>query len=82
MLGLIIAAMFSATMGNLSSHFNVRASVLTNDVYRRLFRPHAGEKELVTAGRAMTVVVGGSDNARGDHRWLTHSAQATVQSTW
>ena len=36
MLGLIIAAMFSATMGNLSSHFNVRASVLTNDVYRRL----------------------------------------------
>jgi SSS family solute:Na+ symporter len=59
MLGLIIAAMFSATMGNLSSHFNVRASVLTNDVYRRLVRPHAGEKELVTAGRAMTIVVGG-----------------------
>jgi solute:Na+ symporter, SSS family len=59
MLGLIIAAMFSATMGNLSSHFNVRASVLTNDVYRRLIRPHAGEKELVTAGRGMTILVGG-----------------------
>ena len=59
MLGLIIAAMFSATMGNLSSHFNVRASVLTNDVYRRLVRPHASEKELVTAGRGMTIVVGG-----------------------
>ena len=59
MLGLIIAAMFSATMGNLSSHFNVRASVLTNDVYRRLIRPHAGDKELVTAGRGMTIVVGG-----------------------
>jgi SSS family transporter len=59
MLGLIIAAMFSATMGNLSSHFNVRASVLTNDVYRRLIRPHAGEKELVTAGRGMTIIVGG-----------------------
>ena len=59
MLGLIIAAMFSATMGNLSSHFNVRASVLTNDVYRRLVRPRAGERELVTAGRGMTIVVGG-----------------------
>lgn len=59
MLGLIIAAMFSATMGNLSSHFNVRASVLTNDVYRRLIRPRAGERELVTAGRGMTIVVGG-----------------------
>lgn len=59
MLGLIIAAMFSATMGNLSSHFNVRASVLTNDVYRRLIRPHAGETELVAAGRGMTILVGG-----------------------
>jgi len=59
MLGLIIAAMFSATMANLSSHFNVRASVLTNDVYRRLFRPRATEKELVVAGRAMTALVGG-----------------------
>ena len=59
MLGLIIAAMFSATMGNLSSHFNVRASVLTNDVYRRLCRPLAGEKELVAAGRGMTILVGG-----------------------
>ena len=58
MLGLVIAAMFSSTMGNLSSHFNVWASVLTNDVYRRLFRPHAGEKELVAAGRGMTLLVG------------------------
>jgi SSS family solute:Na+ symporter len=59
MLGLIIAAMFSATMANLSSHFNVRASVLTNDVYRRLLRPRASEKELVLTGRAMTALVGG-----------------------
>jgi solute:Na+ symporter, SSS family len=59
MLGLIIAAMFSATMANLSSHFNVRASVLTNDVYRRLIRPHASDKELVVAGRGMTILVGG-----------------------
>jgi Na+/proline symporter len=58
MLGLVIAAMFSSTMGNLSSHFNVRASVLTNDVYRRLIRPHSSDRELVTAGRAMTLVVG------------------------
>ena len=66
MLGLIIAAMFSATMGNLSSHFNVRASVLTNDVYRRLFRPHAGEKELVTAGRGNDDRGGWADDPHGD----------------
>lgn len=60
LLGLIMAAMFSATMANLSSHFNVRASVLTSDVYRRLFRPHADERELLLAGRAMTALVGGT----------------------
>jgi Na+/proline symporter len=58
MLGLVIAAMFSSTMGNLSSHFNVRASVLTNDVYRRLIRPKSGDRELVAAGRALTLAVG------------------------
>ena len=39
MLGLMIAAMFSATMSTLSGDFNVCANVLTTDVYRRLLRP-------------------------------------------
>ncbi len=58
MLGLIIAAMFAATMSTLSSDYNVCASVLTNDIYRRLLRPHASERELVQVGRVMTLVVG------------------------
>ena len=47
MLGLMIAAMFSATMSNLSSHYSVLANVLTIDVYRRLLRPQASQRELV-----------------------------------
>ncbi|MBN1590608.1 MAG: hypothetical protein JW888_13925 [Pirellulales bacterium] len=58
-LGLVIAAMFAATMSMLSSDYNVCAGVLTNDVYRRLFRPDASQKQLVLVGRAMTLVVGG-----------------------
>ncbi len=58
MLGLIIAAMFSATMSMLSSDYNVSASVLTNDVYRRLVRPDASQKELVLVGRLMTLLIG------------------------
>jgi len=58
LLGLIIAAMFSATMSTLSGEYNVCASVLTNDVYRRLIRPGAGDKELVFVGRAMTLLAG------------------------
>ncbi len=58
MLGLVIAAMFAATMSTLSGDFNVCAGVLTNDVYRRLFRPRASDKELVLVGRGMTLLIG------------------------
>jgi Na+/proline symporter len=58
MLGLIIAAMFAATMSTLSGDFNVCAGVLTNDVYRRLVRPRASDWELVLVGRGMTLLVG------------------------
>ncbi len=58
MLGLAIAAMFAATMSTLSGDYNACAGVLTNDVYRRLFRPKASQRELVTVGRLMTLLVG------------------------
>ncbi len=58
MFGLVIAAMFSATMSMLSSDYNVCASVLTNDLYRRLVRPAASQRELVWVGRLMTLGVG------------------------
>ncbi len=58
MLGLAVAAMFAATMSTLSGDYNVCASVLTNDVYKRLFRPNASQHELVRVGRVMTLVVG------------------------
>jgi len=57
-LGLIIAAMFSATMSALSSDYNVVASVLTNDVYRRLINRNASQKRLVLVGRVMTLLIG------------------------
>ena len=58
MLGLAVAAMFAATMSTLSGDYNVCASVLTNDVYKRLIRPHASERELVRVGRLMTLLIG------------------------
>ncbi len=59
MVGLVVAAMFSATLSMLSGDYNVCASVLTNDVYRRLVRPNASQKEYVVAGRLMTLLIGG-----------------------
>jgi len=59
MVGLVTAAMFSATLSMLSGDYNVCASVLTNDVYRRMIRPNATQKECVVIGRLMTLLVGG-----------------------
>jgi len=56
--GLIIAAMFSATMSSLSGEYNVLASVLTNDVYRRLIDKRASERRLVLVGRLTTLLIG------------------------
>ena len=58
MLGMVVAAMFSATMSMLSSDYNAVASVLTNDVYKRFFGPNASERTLVLAGRVATLVIG------------------------
>ena len=58
LLGLMIAAMFSATMSTLSGDFNVVASVLTEDLYRRLVNPVASDKKLMLVGRLSTLFAG------------------------
>lgn len=59
MVGVIIAALLSATMATVSADFNSIAGVLTQDVYHRLMRPQADARQLVTVGRLITMVVGG-----------------------
>jgi Na+/proline symporter len=58
MVGLMVAAMFSATASTVSGYLNVFAGVLTNDVYRRSFRTAASERELVIAGRVFCAIIG------------------------
>jgi SSS family solute:Na+ symporter len=59
LMGLMIAAMFSATMSTLSGDYNAMAGVLTGDVYHRMVNPQASERQLVLVGRIATVLVGG-----------------------
>lgn len=58
LMGLMIAAMFSATMSTLSGDYNVMASVITEDIYRRLFDKEASQRRLVIVGRLATLIVG------------------------
>jgi hypothetical protein len=57
-MGLMIAAMFSATMSTLSGDYNVMASVITEDIYRRLINKEASQRRLVIVGRVATLIVG------------------------
>ncbi|MFZ9935464.1 MAG: sodium:solute symporter family transporter [Luteolibacter sp.] len=57
MIGLMMAAMFSATASLVSSQLNVFSGVLTHDIYRPL-RKAVTEKGLLTAGRVFTVLLG------------------------
>jgi len=58
MMGVMLAAMFSATMSSLNSEYNVMAGVLTNDLYHRLLAPKASKKHLVWVARVTTITVG------------------------
>jgi len=58
LIGVMLAAMFSSTMANLSAQFNVKSGILTKDVYQSLLRKSAGDRELLVVGWVTTFMVG------------------------
>jgi SSS family solute:Na+ symporter len=59
LIGVMLAAMISATMANHTANFNQKSANLSKDIYQKLFRPQADERELLITGAIMTTVVGG-----------------------
>ena len=57
MLGLMVAAMLAASLSTLAAEFNVTSSVLATDIYRRIFRKNASERELLVVARLGTILV-------------------------
>jgi len=55
--GLILAAIAAALMSHLSAMINSTSTILTMDVYKRLFRPEASEGSLVRFGQWSGAVV-------------------------
>jgi SSS family solute:Na+ symporter len=58
MLGLMMAAMFSATASAVSAQINVFAGVLSDQFYRRMFAPDATDAQIMRAGRLFTLAIG------------------------
>ena len=56
LLGLVAASLLAAFMSTMSTQVNLGASYLVHDFWARFFKPSASEKELVLAGRVVTVV--------------------------
>jgi len=59
MMGMLVAGMFASTLSTMGSEFNVLSGILTNDLYKRLFKPQATEADLVRVGRVTTLLIGG-----------------------
>ena len=57
MVGLMLAAMFSATASMVSSQLNVFAAVLTGDIYAKL-RSGPSDRELLWVGRGFSLLLG------------------------
>lgn len=58
MLGLMMAAMFSAAASSISGQLNVFAGVLSEQFYRKLFNPSAADTRMVWVGRLFTLLIG------------------------
>ncbi|HRO88664.1 MAG TPA: sodium:proline symporter, partial [Chiayiivirga sp.] len=55
--GILLSAILAAVMSTLSAQLLVCASALTEDFYRALMRPRAGQRELVWVGRITVLLV-------------------------
>lgn len=55
--GLLVASFFAAFMSTIATQLNWGTSYVINDFYRRFVRPQAGQRELVAASRATTLLL-------------------------
>ncbi|MFC1606970.1 hypothetical protein ACFL47_03275 [Candidatus Latescibacterota bacterium] len=58
LMGVMIAAIFSATMSTLSNEYTMLSSVLTNDFYAQKIRPKASQKHLIAVARINSLLIG------------------------
>ncbi len=58
MVGLLMSAMFAATMSSMDSGLNRNAGIFVMNFYVPILRPHATQRELVIVSKATTVLMG------------------------
>ena len=56
-LGLVVSSLIAAFMSTISTSINWGASYLSNDLYKRFFRPEASDRELTIVVKVASIVV-------------------------
>jgi SSS family solute:Na+ symporter len=74
LVGIMLAAMFSATMSSLSGLFNVHAAVISKDIYQTLVARRSSEREMLVVGWVATFGVGAT--MTGLATWMAASGQS------
>ncbi len=59
LVGIVVAAMFSATMSTLNVQWAVQSTSFVNDIWTKLVNKAASDREQILVGRAAVVVIGG-----------------------
>lgn len=59
LIGLVLAAIFSASMSSTSAELNALASTTVIDIYKRVFRKNAAEKHYLLVSKLATILWGG-----------------------
>ncbi|MDW8261473.1 MAG: hypothetical protein RMJ35_03015, partial [Phycisphaerales bacterium] len=58
MMGLLISAIFAATMSTMDSGLNKNAGFFVKNFYQVALRPHASDRELLLAGKVVSLLLG------------------------
>ncbi|HEX9971937.1 MAG TPA: sodium/solute symporter [bacterium] len=58
MIGILLGAIFAATMSSLDSSYNVMAAIMVKDIYNKFINPKASPQRLLLVGRIFTIILG------------------------
>ena len=58
LIGLLLAAVFAATMSSLDSSYNVMGAILVEDVYHKMINPKATTRQLLKVSRITIILIG------------------------
>jgi Na+/proline symporter len=58
LMGLMLTGMYFSTSATANTTLNVTSAIITNDIYKGMFRPNASDKKLIFVARSSSLLLG------------------------